>query len=69
MSGTAPYPAIDPNQLGTELTVEIDRLLIPFLLGVIDGELTDPNNWEGDEEDIQGTLYAFNELLKRLSEV
>lgn len=68
MSGTAPYPAIDPNELGTELTVAIDRLLIPFLLGVIDAELTNPENWSGDAEDVQGTIYAFNELLQRLSE-
>lgn len=66
MTSSAPYPALDPNELGTELTVNVDKLLIPFLIGLIDAELTNPNNWSGDAEDIIGTVYAFEELLKRL---
>jgi len=66
MTLQAPFPAIDPNELGEIETVLIDRLLIPYLLGVAQ-ELTNPDNYYGDPEDIIGTVYAMQELLARLS--
>jgi len=62
MSQQAPFPALDPNDLGDLVTVEIDRLLIPYLIGVAQ-ELIYANNYYGDPEDIQGTVYAMQELL------
>lgn len=67
MTQQAPFPAIDPNDLGDEKTVVIDRLLIPYLLGMAQ-ELTNPANYYGDPEDIQGTVYAMQQMLARISD-
>jgi len=65
MSQQAPFPALDPNELGDIVAVEIDRLLIPYLLGVAQ-ELIYANNYYGDQEDIIGTIYAMQLLLTEL---
>lgn len=67
MTQQAPFPALDPNDLGDTKTVSIDRLLIPYLVGVAQ-ELVYANNYYGDPEDIQGTIYAMQALLVALSE-
>ncbi len=61
-----PFPAIDPNALGDEVSVSVDTLLVPFLLGAIE-ELRNPANWHGDEEDIRGTVEALDSLLAQLA--
>ncbi|CAG0958278.1 hypothetical protein ANRL2_00648 [Anaerolineae bacterium] len=61
------YPAIDLNALGETVQITVDVLLLPHLRGVIDQLLTNPNNFSGDEEDIIGTIYAFEDLISRLA--
>ena len=67
MTQQNPFPAIDPNDLGEFKTVSIDRLLIPYLIGAAE-QLTDPSNYYGDPEDVQGTVLAMQLLLADLSD-
>jgi len=67
MTQQAPFPAIDPNELGDLVAVNIDRLLIPYMLGQLQ-LLTDASLYYGDAEDIVGTIYAFQLLLNTLGE-
>lgn len=66
MTQQAPFPALDPNDLGDVVAVEIDRLLIPYLIGAAQA-LTNPDEFYGDNEDIIGTVYAFQLLLTELA--
>jgi microcystin-dependent protein len=61
-----PFPPVDPNALGDVFCLSVDRLLVPYLLGVVD-DLTTPGVYDGDYEDIVGTVYAFEELIQRLT--
>lgn len=61
-------PAIDPNELGTLESVEIDALLIPYIIGALDF-LTKKTTFNGDPEDIQGTIIAFEDLIATLTGV
>lgn len=55
-------PAINPAELGTIKSVDIDALLIPYLIGLV-GELCTPSAFYGDSEDIIETVLQF-ELIK-----
>src|SRR3990172_758400 len=63
---SAPYPAIDPDELGVDKAVLIDRLLIPYFLGTLEA-LANPALYEGDGEDVIGTVLAVQDHLARLA--
>lgn len=58
----APFPAVDGNALGDTVSVDIDKALIPYVLGAV-AELDDPQLFYGDSEDIEKTLAAIENLL------
>lgn len=62
----APFPAINPSELGDVVSVDIDKLLIPYLLGALQ-QLIDPTLYSGDPEDVQETVYAFQNVLDTLN--
>jgi len=67
MSRNSPLPAIDPNALGTQKSVLIDALLLPYIIEAL-SFLTDPNTFYGDSEDIQGTVEAFENLMSDITD-
>lgn len=68
MSQDQPFPAIPTSQLGTTAQIDIDRALIPYIVGSLQS-LLDPDNFYGQAADIEATTEAFDSLLVDLSNV
>lgn len=66
MTGNAPLPAIDPNDLGAGDLYQIDRLLVPYVIGQL-MDLTNQTLYYGDIEDVIGTGQAFEDLIAQLT--
>lgn len=59
------FPAIISSELGVLCGVNIDRATIPYILGSLKW-LANENQYNGDIEDIQDTIQAFEDLILRL---
>jgi len=60
--------AISADEFGVNACVEIDRALIPFLLGATDS-YTNYNEIEGLEADIEATIYALEGFMHNLAKI
>jgi len=62
------YPALDCNSFGNVVSVQVDALLIPLLIGNLQW-LAFASVYTGDPEDAICTALVFQQLLDALAEV
>lgn len=65
---TQVYPALDCNDFGNIVSVDIDALLIPLVIGNLQW-LAYASVYTGDAEDAICTALVFQQLLDALAEV
>lgn len=65
---TPVFPALDCNQFGNIVSVEIDALLIPLVVGNLQW-LAYASVYSGDPEDATCTALVLQQLLDALAEV